>query len=247
MNATAFRAALLDPDLPVPAGLTDPAGRPAGHRFAVYRNNVAASLRAALAKAFPLLRRLLGEAFFDAVAGVFLRQYPPESPVLWQYGAAMPLFLQEFTPVAHLPYLPCVARLELALRHSYHAADAAPLDPGVLAALPPDRLVKARLRLAPALRLLQSPWPVHGIWQAHQATGGPPPAMVAEDVAVLRPDFDPAPHLLPPGGAAFVAALLSGQTIGAAIEAAGPDQPQATTLILLLSGGAITGIEETPA
>ena len=33
MRQAEFRDALLDPDLPVPAGLTDPQGHPAGRRF----------------------------------------------------------------------------------------------------------------------------------------------------------------------------------------------------------------------
>ena len=40
----AFAGALLDPRLPVPQGVVDPAGNPAPKRFAVYRNNVTVSL-----------------------------------------------------------------------------------------------------------------------------------------------------------------------------------------------------------
>src|SRR5689334_10493244 len=59
----AFAAALLDRGAPVPAGvLATP------RRFAVYRDNVAAALTAALAARFPLLRRIVGDAFFRALA-----------------------------------------------------------------------------------------------------------------------------------------------------------------------------------
>ena len=44
MQQSDFTAAILDPDAPVPPGLLDPEGRPAGKRFNVYRNNLAASL-----------------------------------------------------------------------------------------------------------------------------------------------------------------------------------------------------------
>jgi len=40
MSQHSFSQALLAPDLPIPEGLTDGQGAPAGKRFAVYRNNV---------------------------------------------------------------------------------------------------------------------------------------------------------------------------------------------------------------
>lgn len=235
MTQAAFRAALFDPDLPVPTGLTGPGGRPAGARFDVYRNNVVAGLTAALAEGFPAVRALVGEAFFAAMAVVFLRAHPPVSRQMAVYGAALPDWLAGFPPVAGLPYLPDVARLELSLRQSYHAADAATVD---LFAVPPPRLATARLRLAPALRLVRSDWPVVTI-HAAQSGGPPPAAMQPEDALVTRPGFDPVVQRLPPGGGAFVAALMAGATVAQAMQDAGPDHDLAATLALLVGGGAI--------
>ena len=239
-----FTNALLDPDLAVPAGLTDPQGRPAGKRFAVYRNNVAVSLTEALETAYPVIRKLVGDEFFRAMAGVYLRQNPPTSALMMYYGSRFPGFLDGFQPVAHIGYLPDVARLERALRQSYHAADATPLDPGVLQAMPPDRLMAARLRLAPALRLVRSDWPVHALWLANTQADAPKPVMQAEDVLVLRPQFDPAPRLLGKGAGDFIGALGKGQTFADALEAAGGDFDLTACLGLLLEGGAITAITE---
>lgn len=237
----AFVAPLLDPDLPAPAGLTDPAGRSAGRRFDVYRNNVAAGLGRALEEGFPVVRAIVGQDFFAAMAQVFLRAHPPRSRRLWEYGADLPAFLAGFPPAQGLPYLPDVARLELALRESYHAADAVPLSAEALR-LPPERMLAARPSLAPALRLLQSKWPLWSIWQFHH--GGPPPEPCPQDVIVLRPAFDPLPLLLPTGGAAFVAALLAGASVGQAIDAAGPDHPLSETLSLLFTHGAVVALNE---
>ncbi|MBC58633.1 MAG: DUF2063 domain-containing protein [Confluentimicrobium sp.] len=242
-----FTTALLNPAAPVPHGLTGPAGRPAGKRFDVYRNNVAVSLTEALKTAFPVLRALVGDAFFEAMAGVFLRDNPPESPLMMHYGAQMPGFLAGFAPVRHLAYLPDIARLELALRESYHAKDATPVAPEVLMALPPDRLMQARLRLAPALRLLHAPFPVASIWLAHRQADAPKPAMRPEAALITRPGFDPVVSALPPGGGAFVAGLLSGQPLATALamaEAETPDFDLTETLGLLISGQAIIAIEE---
>ncbi|HSF63705.1 MAG TPA: DNA-binding domain-containing protein [Paracoccaceae bacterium] len=240
MTEAAFRAALFDPAAAVPAGLTGPGGRAAGARFDVYRNNVVAGLTAALEEGFPTVRALVGEAFFAAMAGVFLRAHPPASRLMMLYGADFPGFLADFPPVAALPYLPDVARLDLALRQSYHAADATPAD---LSALPPARMAAARLRLAPALRLVRSAWPVWTIRAAHH--GGPPPAaMRPEDALILRPALAPEAHLLPPGGGLFVASLMQGAPVAAAMQAAGPAHDLSATLTILVGGGAIVEILE---
>ncbi|MEZ5722575.1 MAG: DNA-binding domain-containing protein [Paracoccaceae bacterium] len=70
--------------------MVDAAGRAAGKRFDVYRNNVVVSLSEALATGFPVVRKLVGEAFFSAMAGVFVRAHPPRSPVLTMYGEGFP-------------------------------------------------------------------------------------------------------------------------------------------------------------
>ena len=241
-----FITALLDPRSAVPEGLTDPEGRPAGRRFSVYRNNVAVSLTEALETAFPVIARLIGEENFKGLAGLFLRQHPPASPLLMLYGAEMPAFLEGFQPLAHIGYLPDIARLELALRQSYHAADATPADPAALQTLPPDRLMGARLTLAPAVRLIRSRWPIHAIWRFNMEPGAPKPEMAAEDVLVSRPDLDPILTVLPVGGGAFAAALAEGITLGAAIDRAATETPEfdlSVTLAVLLAAEALSKIE----
>lgn len=241
-----FNRALLDPAQPVPPGLLDGAGQPAGRRFAVYRNNVAVSLTEALHQGFPVVARILGTQNMDGLAGLFLRAHPPSSPLLMHYGAAFPGFLEDMEQLAHLGYLGDVARLELALRQSYHAADAAPIAAERLAGLPPEQLADARLQLAPSLRLLRSRWPIHDIWRFNTEDSAAQPRAVAQDVLVVRPEYDPVPLLLAEGDADFVAALQSGQSLGAASEAAQTGAPAfdlGRMLALLLGHGALTGVE----
>lgn len=240
MTQSQFRHALLDPESPLPPGLIDPQGRPSPKRFAVYRNNVAVSLTKALEQGFPVVQRLVGDTFFAAMAGVFLRQHPPTSPVLMFYGAEFPEFLADFPPVAHLGYLPDIARLELALRESYHAADAPAVTVEALAALGADALMEARLRLAPSLRLVPSRWPIHGIWRVN-TSGGEAPAALPEDVLVLRPEFDPIPLLLPKGAATVIRGLWDEEPLGTALERA-PKVNPADILTPLLQGNAIVEI-----
>jgi len=246
VTQTDFRAAVFDPGQPAPHGLSDAAGRPAGARFDVYRNNVAVGLTEALETGFPVIRKLIGEENFSAICGIFLRRHPPKSPVLFLYGDEFPDFLRGFEPLAHLGYLGDVAALEMAMRHAYHAADATPLDPEVLGRIAPDDLPALTLALAPALRQLRSPWPIHDIWAFNTHDNAPKPRAVAQDVLITRPDFDPIPRLLPPGGAEFISALSLGQTLGEATDAAHTtDEAFDLTAILglLLSDAAIVSAQ----
>ena len=245
VSQSEFRAALLDSAMPPPEGLRDAGGGPAGRRFDVYRNNVAVSLTEALESGFPVIRKLLGDENFRAIAGVYLREHPPQSPMMMLYGQGFDGFLRGFEPLQHLGYLGDVAALEMELRHAYHAADAPALAPDALARVPATDLDALRLTLAPAVRLVVSDWPIHDIWAYNLIEGAPKPRAEAQDVLILRPEFDPHPHLLPAGGAGFVTALNDGHSLAKAADMASADAPGfdlGACLALLLGGGAITSI-----
>lgn len=245
VDQTAFRTAILAPDVPRPKGLSDGQGRDAGRRFDVYRNNVAVSLTEALETAFPVIRKLVGAENFKLLAGAFLRKHPPSSPLMMFYGTEMPAFLAAFEPTSTIRYLPDVARLEVALRESYHAADADPIDPTELQTLPPDALMASTLGLAPSLRLVRSRWPVHAIWRYNMGGDAPKPEMVAEDVLIVRPELDPTPVLLPAGGGACMAALQANAPLSDALDAAGREVEEfdlSQVLAILIGTNALTKI-----
>jgi len=240
IEQSTFGAALLDPETPPPSGLTDPQGRPAGRRFNVYRNNVAVSLTDALATGFPVIAKLLGEEFFKAMAGIFLRAHPPGDPRLQLWGSKFPGFLARFEPVAHLPYLPDIARLELGLRQSYHAADAAPLP---IAGRDPEDVLTLKPSLAPATMILRSRFPILTIW--HKNTDQPDLTIVwqPETALITRPDFDPKPHLLPEGGHTLARHLKGRLSLADAVmttQTLDPDIDAARLLTLFLQTGALT-------
>lgn len=240
-----FLPALMDPDRPVPQGLQDGQGRPAGRRFNVYRNNVTTSLIAALEQGFPAVAKLLGPQNFSGLARAYLQDNPPQSRLMMHYGAGFAEFLEAIPQLSHLGYLGDVARLELALRRSYHAADAAPLDPAALGAIPPEHLPATRFTLAPAVAIIRSPWPLHAIWTYTMIPGSPKPQATPQDVLITRPDFDPEAHPLPQGGADFIAALMTGRTLGSAHDAGvavQTDFDPAPILGLLIAGRAVTGL-----
>lgn len=238
-----FSSALLDPASDVPNGLIDPHGRPAGRRFSVYRNNVAVSLTDALQKAFPVIHKLVGEQFFNAMAGVFLRAHPPTSPLLMFYGEEMASFLEMFDPVKNLPYLPDIARLEVAIRQSYHASDSTGMDPNALQAIPAEQLMALRFTFAPSLKIVPSDWPIHGIWTANM-NGGAAPKMQPETAVITRLEFDPKVSVITTATGRLLSLLMKGRTLGDAMEIAGEAADLAGLLGLLLSQKAITGLTE---
>lgn len=243
-----FSRALLDPDLPVPDGVIRPDGTPAQKRFDVYRNNVVVSLSEALADAFPVIKSLVGEKFFAAMAGVYVRQSPPRSPLIMFYGADFADFLEGFEPVATLPYLPDVARLEHARRLAYHAADDPIADLSLLADMNETTLLGLRFRFQAATRIVPSAHPVFSIWRYNSTEDKSPIPDTGEDVLITRSTDMVEMRTLPPGGAAFLQALVAGATLGSAAQ----DAANATAtfdlganLSGLFSAGIIAEIQKT--
>lgn len=241
-DQSAFTAAILDPERPAPEGLIGPDGKAAGKRFDVYRNNVAVGLTDALLAAYPAVAKLVGDEFFTAMAGVYLRSHPPQSRMMKDYGDSFPAFLGHFPPVQSLGYLPDVARIEAARRRAYHAADAAPIDPQVLAQIAPDTLPQLRFRFAPAVQLIASKWPALSIWRANMEDG-PAPKSAPEEILIARPEFDPVQALLPVGGVDFLKILQKGEALGAALALAPRDFDLSQTISALIQTGALIHIE----
>ena len=153
------------------------------------------------------------------MAAYYVSREPPDSPILLNYGAGFPAFLAVFPPVAHLPYLPDVARIERAWVEAYHAAEAPCLNAADLAAIAPEAFGQTRLRLHPSLRVTTSRFPALTIWQRNLPGVTPSPVDLdsgGQDVMLLRPDAEVTVFSLPEGGAAFLGALQDGRTVGEA-------------------------------
>lgn len=247
-----FAAALLDPALPCPAGLRAWNGSDPAARFAVYRNNVVSSLIDALADTFPVVQALVGEEFFRAMAGIFVRSQPPRTRMLAFYGSELPAFVDAFEPGRSVPYLADVARLELARVRAYHALDAAPIAPDqVQAALSQtERLPRLRLTLHPSARIVESSHAVVSIWAAHQSAAEVDLSAVdigqPEQALVLRQGLDVVVVPLGLGAARFCAALLGGTPLGEVASLALQQQAAfdlSATLAALFNHGAVCAID----
>ncbi len=251
MNAD-FSAALLAPAVACPPGLVTWNGSPPDKRFAVYRNNVIVGLVDALADSFPVTQALVGEDFFRAMAREFVRVQPPRSPVLALYGDGFAGFVDGFPPVAGLPYLADLARLEYLRVMAWHAADVDAITPECLNAVlaDPDGLPQARLALHPALFVQPSAHAVVSLWAAHQADS-PEQALAAvdpsqaESALLWRNGLEVEIRRIGQGTALFIGRLQQASTLaeaGAAAMAADAEFDPTATLALLIGCGAITGI-----
>ena len=168
----AFLRAMFGPDEPELLKAIAGDGLLPAARLQIYRHHVLTSLTDVLQATFPVVCRLVDERFFRYAADAYMRQYPPEAPGLFEYGAYFPAFLAAFPACRHLEDLADVARLEWALNTALHAEVRAPLDPAELGGLAPHNVAQLTFQFDPSVTLLDSPWPIDQIWRANQTDDG---------------------------------------------------------------------------
>jgi len=245
--AAALAPALLDPISEVPGIVAGPCGKSAVKCYNVYRNNVTVSLIDALAAIYPAVQRLSGVDFFRAMARFHIRETPPTSPLLLDYGRDFPTFIEGYEHAQSLPWLADVARIERAWLDAYHAADSTPLEPSALASIAPDRLANLVFTMHPATRVVRSHYASVTIFAANRGTepAGTIDASMPEDALITRPDADVLVQLLPPGGAVFLTCLMSGCMLAEAAAAALEDAPDfdlVTNIAGLFEAGAFASL-----
>ena len=234
----AFATAMRDLKAPVPS-LFAPCD--AESRFSVYRNNSAIALSGALKEQFPTVLQLVGDEAFSGLARAFAQGVPPLSPVLGEYGATFPDFLDTFLVAIgadETPFLPDVARLDWARLRALRAEEAEPCGLPQLAALDPAHLGAARAKTHPSLALVASNWPLLALRD--------PEGRAIEDwrgdtILVLRPHAETRLVAVSPGAAAFLRACQKGAALAEAAqeaEAAEPGFDFGQTLVGLTQAGA---------
>lgn len=170
--------------------------REGGRGLPVYRNNLRALSAQALGIAFGRLQAELGEADFASLAWTYWRQDPPRSGDLGDWGAGLAAFLQAHAGEAS--GLPDLARLDWALHRAERAADVV-LDADSLQRLGDTPAESLWLVLRPAVQLLSQ-------------REGP--------VLVWRSRWRGEWAAVPPGEAAFLAAVLAGEPLSDALAQA---------------------------
>ena len=219
-----FAAALVDParrDELVTACRGDE--RRTGRRFDLYRGNLRASWEKALAAAYPVLQRYVGDEFFLAMSGLYGRQSPSRSGDLNHFGGNLPFFLEQFSPLSDHPWLADLARLEWAVHRSHYAANDGALAAEAVAQMSEGTLDTLVVALHPTCRLVHSAWDIAALWQWHQALEqGTWTADIQHPVTALvcRPLWKVAVRALGAGEAAGLARIAAGATLGDSLDAA---------------------------
>lgn len=202
---------------------------PAEH-LAIYRHNVLSNLRGALQDIYPVVRRIVGDAFFVHAADQFIACTPSRSGDLNRFGAEWPLFIAQYPHAGELPYLADVARLEWFWHECFHAADAAGLDLNRLAVVPAESHARLRFRLQPAARLVASPFPILQIWQVNQPEYAGPLevdwARPGDSLLLYRQGTDVVMQSLPAAAFRFLSALSCGAPFEPAANAGLGEDPQ---------------------
>lgn len=190
-------------------------GGPAG--MAAYRGNVFGNWGEALAGAYPIVRKIVGEEFFAGLAHAYARAHLSRSGDLNEYGERLADFVAGFRHTLDLPYLPDVARMEWLAHRASYAQDAAPFG---LHGLDGSSV----LRLTPPSALFVSRWPLGRIWTVHQDDyeGGIDVDLRAgpDRILVHRSALRAQVRALAPGDYRFLEAIRRRQTLQVGLEAA---------------------------
>ena len=220
--ATAFAPGLIDPAIAAPEDLVAAPGKRVVKRYNVYRNNVTVSLIDALAAIYPAIQRITGVDFFRAMARFHIRETPPVSPLLFEYGRDFPAFIESYEYAREMPWLADTARVERAWLDAYHAADLPVLATEALGDIEPASLAGLRFTPHPAARIVRSGYPAVAIFAMNRTDGPVSPlrSNEPEDALVTRPEQDVIVSRLPAGGATFLITLLAGASLCEAVAAA---------------------------
>jgi hypothetical protein len=212
--------------------------------LSVHRNSIAKACVDALAASFPTVEVVTGQAWFDACALAFARAHPPRNAALIGWGEAFPAWLADFEPARDLPYLPAMAALDRLWLQAHVAPDATPADAALFAALSPEQLIAAPVRLHPSLGLAWFDTGLAELWGVMRPPATPPDEVeisaAAGGAAILRPGLEVETLPLDAGAYAFLTAGRGGARFGeaalAALEAA-PDTDLQTLFAALIGAG----------
>lgn len=192
----------------------------------IYRANAHAHAERTLASAYPVVRALLGDEAFDALARALWHRHPPLRGDLAEWGGALAGFVTDEPDLATLPYLSDVARTEWAMHQAARAPTVLP-EPASFARLKHEDPDGLRPLLASGSWVLASAWPVLSIVDAH-LHGDPGFDTVAqrlrdgtpEAVRVWRRDGRVRAGVIDAATAQFEALLLGGLSLGHALDRA---------------------------
>jgi len=164
----AFSAAIRSEDARSIAGLVVAGGIAPEERIQIYRNNHRIGALDVMQATYPVILRLGGSEWFRQSVLRYQQRHPSRSGDLQFFGEEYPSFLRADLAGTLHAYFHDVATLEWAYQLVLTAEECGPVDLGVLKAVDPDDYERLRFVPRPALRLVESPFPIFAIWHANQ-------------------------------------------------------------------------------
>ena len=224
----AFGAALLFGETADIEPYVVPNGVEPAARLRIYRNNTRENFLGAVRASFPVLERLVGADYFRQLAFDYMQRFPSPSGNLHHTGEEFATYLERKYAATEYAYLPHVARLEWACQEVLVAPEQAPLDLGRLASIEPQGYGDLRLDLHPAIRLVESVYPILQIWSANQPGGDADHWIIdlsqgSERVLLRRANDGAELQALPAADFAFLSAIAGGESLARAAESAARD------------------------
>jgi hypothetical protein len=215
--------------------------------LAVYRNTGLLGAISAVADNFPTFAMIVGLDAARAIAAEFVDACPPRSPILANYGAEFPAWLEVHPLSEDLPYLAAVARIDWLRVESHLAADAPQFGLDDLARLLAEEWSRCRVTLHPATRVAWFDIPAPSIWIAHLH---PDPAEIApewraEGILLARREGAVSGTVMDACGHRILHGLRLGESVGQAALAASRLYPAGDitgTVRALIAAGAISSL-----
>jgi hypothetical protein len=188
----------------------------------IYANTARVNFVESLRTSFPVVLRLVGDAYFRQCALHFRERHPSRSGDLQQTGVGFSDFLAEIHAGDEFHYLSDVARLEWCCQEALTSAEHAPFRLEKLAALDPTGYEDVRFLLHPSLRLFSSEYPCRRIWEANvnQAADFAPIDLRdgADRLVIVRVSGHLRIHESSVGEFNFLGAIQAGGTFGTVVE-----------------------------
>jgi len=215
-------------------------------RLAIYRNNAIEGFLKTLQASFPTIVRLSGEDWFRQVGRQYMHRHPSRSGNIHYVGEHFASFLEAQLAGSRYEYFADVARLEWAYQEVLVAADHPSFELSALALVAPSDYGALTFSTHPAMRLMQSQFPVLAIWRANQPDAASDERIAldegASSVLLIRREDHVELRELPPADFALLAALARGESLEQAAERAletDPHLPLDATLRRIVSLGTL--------
>ncbi len=225
-------------------------------RLGIYAYMYYARLLEILGDEYPVTRQLLGDEVFWKACRRFVERNPSRHRTLNHLSVRFPLFLSRHLPPGNRRGLATdVARIERAMEDVHDEARALPLTAAEFASIGAAEWNRVRLRLVPAIRLLELRYPANDYMNAVRANRKPRvPRPRASCVIVYRRDFRVFRRDQEPAQFRLLSALARGRTLEEAVrKSVSGRAPDADTLAATLgawfrewaAAGIFCGIERT--